>query len=66
MRDVMPKIERVLVAIISFVVGDIVAWELLGAISWPSSYSFMRPLILAALVVAEIFALWAILSDKGS
>jgi len=57
----MKKGEMLLGALISFVVVDFIAWELLGTISWPDDYSFLRPLILGVFVLGELIALWRII-----
>lgn len=57
----MVKFERLLGSLIGFAVGDFIAWELLGTISWPKDYSFLRPLILAAFVLGELIVLWRII-----
>lgn len=57
----MKKAETLLGAFIGFVVVDIIAWELLGAISWPNGYSFMRPVILGVFAIGELIVLWKII-----
>lgn len=51
--------------LISFVIGDIIAWELLGAVTWPKGYSYMGSLVFTMIAIAEIVTLLGIAHGKG-